>query len=126
MNRHTARETAFQIIFQIDMNDIEPNEAVEQFLDTDDVYPFLQTLVNGVTSNREEIDQTISRHLEKWTIERLALVEKTILRLAVFEILFLDDIPERVSVNEAVELAKTFGDDQSGKFVNGVLSKIIA
>ncbi|MUV39679.1 N utilization substance protein B like protein [Lentibacillus sp. JNUCC-1] len=126
MNRHTARETAFQVIFQMDMNDIDPITAIQQFLETTDIDTFLQTLVEGVVSHKVNIDETISSHLEKWTIDRIARVEKTILRIAVYEILFIEDIPESVSVNEAVELAKTFGDEDSSKFVNGVLSKILA
>lgn len=87
---------------------------------------FLKTLVEGVSTHKKELDEVITKHLENWTIDRIASVERTILRLAVFELKHQDDIPNSVSINEAVELANVFGDEKSGKFVNGVLSKIVA
>lgn len=126
MNRHTAREKAFQILFQLDINDSDPNKAVEDHLETLEVDEFLMSLVQGVAEYKTAIDATISKHLEHWTIERIASVEKTILRIAVLEIKYIEDIPTNVSINEAVELANIYGDEKSGKFVNGVLSKIIA
>ena len=125
MNRHEAREKAFQILFQIDMNDIDPQSAMENILDSYEIDPFLNHLVQGVVKNKPSIDQTIANHMEKWSIHRIASVEKTIMRIATYEMMFLEDIPPGVSINEAVELAKIYGDAESGKFVNGVLSKII-
>ncbi|HLR01795.1 MAG TPA: transcription antitermination factor NusB [Virgibacillus sp.] len=125
MNRHEARKLAFQILFQIDINDIEPAQAMEAYLETNDIDPFIQTLVTGVGANKYQIDETIKSHLENWSYDRIASVEKTILRLSVYEMQYLDDIPVNVSINEAVELAHIFADGQSGKFVNGVLSKLI-
>lgn len=126
MNRHTAREKAFKILFQLDINDNDPTQAMENYLETTENDAFLTTLVQGVADKKEEIDSIIATNLEKWTIARIASVEKTILRVAVYEIKHLDDIPVNVSINEAVELAHTYGDEKSGKFVNGVLSKIVA
>lgn len=125
MNRHEARKLAFQILFQIDINDIEPAQAMEAYLETNDIDPFIQTLVTGVGANKYQIDETIKSHLENWSYDRIASVEKTILRLSVYEMQYLDDFPVNVSINEAVELAHIFADGQSGKFVNGVLSKLI-
>lgn len=125
MNRHTAREKAFQLLFQLDINDTNPTETVENYVKKEKNDPFLKTLVEGTMSHKSEIEQIISQHLEKWSFKRLATVEKTILRIATYEITFLDDIPTNVSINEAIELANKFGDDKSGKFVNGVLSKIV-
>ena len=79
---------------------------------------------SGVIDKKEEIDQLISSHLKNWSYDRVALVEKTVLRIAAFEMTYLDDIPVGVSINEAVELSHTYGDEKSGKFVNGVLSNI--
>jgi len=124
MKRHEARKIAFQILFQIDINDADPVKAMEDFLETSDIDPFIQILVKGVNAKKQEIDEIIKSHLKNWTIERIASTEKTILRLAVFEMKYVDDIPAGVSINEAVELAHVFGDDGSGKFVNGVLSKL--
>ncbi len=124
MNRHTAREKAFKILFQIDINDNEPQKAMETFLETTEFDAFLTTLVQGVATEKSKIDNIISGSLENWTLERVASVEKTILRIAVYEMNYLDDIPVNVSMNEAVELSNNYGDEKSGKFVNGVLSRI--
>ncbi|TQS74510.1 transcription antitermination factor NusB [Ornithinibacillus gellani] len=126
MKRHAAREKAFQLLFQIDMNEIVPKEAIEEFLEAEGADPFLRSLVEGVVTNKENIDKTISDNLENWTIQRIASVEKTVIRIAVYEINYLEDIPTSVSINEAIELANKYGDVKSGKFVNGVLSKIIS
>lgn len=122
MNRRQAREKALQTLFQLDINDEQLNELIN---DVEDQTSFYFQLLRGVSTNYETIDQRIIKHLDHWSIDRIALVEKTVLRIAIYELLYIDDIPESVSINEAVELAKKFGDDQSGKFVNGVLSKII-
>ncbi|MFC4022831.1 transcription antitermination factor NusB [Oceanobacillus longus] len=126
MKRHTAREKAFQILFQLDINDNEPKQAIEAFLESEESDEFLKMLVEGVTAHREKIDSIISDNLENWTINRIASVERTILRIATFELHFIEEVPKNVSINEAVELGNTYGDDKSGKFINGVLSKIIA
>lgn len=125
MNRRTAREKALQILFPIDINNKQPTEAIEDFLETNENYPFLTMLVEGVIHYVYEIDDLIVLHLENWTIDRIAAVEKTILRIAIYEMKYVPDIPDRVSINEAIELAKKFGDENSSKFVNGVLSKMI-
>ncbi len=118
MKRRTAREEAFKILFQIDVND--ENNLVQENLPS-----FTKQLVEGYLENREKIDRIIKDHLENWSIDRIARVEKTILRIATYEMTFLDDIPHGVSINEAVELANKYGDEKSGKFVNGVLAKMI-
>ncbi|AVQ99333.1 N utilization substance protein B [Oceanobacillus iheyensis] len=124
MNRHAAREKAFQILFQLDINDNEPKQAIAEFLESEENDAFLTLLVEGVASHKTELDKTISENLENWSLQRIASVEKTIIRIAAFEMKYLEDIPVNVSINEAVELANTYGDDKSGKFINGVLSKI--
>lgn len=125
MKRSDAREKAFQFLFQLDMNHEISEEALNEFMLKHDDDPFLRVLIEGVTDKKEVLDKVIAENLENWTLERLASVERTVLRLATFEINYLDDIPENVSINEAVELGNRFGDDKSGKFINGVLSKII-
>lgn len=126
MKRHTAREKAFQVLFQMDLNDMDPNEVLREQNGTAELDSFLEELVHGVVEKKETLDELISNHLENWTIQRIASVEKTIIRIATYEITFLEDVPTGVSINEAVDLANKYGDDKSGKFVNGVLSKIIA
>lgn len=125
MNRRTAREKAMQILFQLDMNESNPTEAIKSFVGEQKVNELLYILVEGVSENHQKIDHIISTHLENWSIDRIASVEKAILRIATYEIKYVDTIPESVSINEAVELAKKYGDDSSSKFINGVLSKII-
>lgn len=126
MNRRTAREKAFQILFQLDINDNEPTQAIADFLEAEENDLFLTLLVEGVTKSKTDVDAIITNHLENWSLERLAAVERTILRVATYEIHYLEDVPTNVSINEAIELGNLYGDDKSGKFINGVLSKIIA
>jgi N utilization substance protein B len=124
MKRHTAREKALQALFQVDVGGIEPKEAIANVVEGEEIDPFLETLVFGVIEHQDEIDELLRAHLEKWTLERVANVDRSILRIAVFEMKYLDDIPFSVSMDEAVELAKVFGDEKSGRFVNGVLAKV--
>lgn len=115
-SRRKAREEAFKMLFQIDVNeDIEPNF----------VSPFTERIVQGVIEHKEKIDRLIEKYLINWTLKRISLVDKTLLRMAIYEICFEDDVPFAVSINEAVELAHKYGDEKSGKFINGVLSNII-
>lgn len=125
MKRRTARETAFQVLFQMDMNDIQPEEAVENVLGEPLHNAFLASLINGVIEHKAAIDAKIAEHLENWSFDRLASVEKTALRIAVYELLHHSDVPQGVVINEAIEISNLFGDEKSGKFVNGVLSRII-
>ncbi|ASB88502.1 transcription antitermination factor NusB [Bacillus sonorensis] len=124
MKRRTAREKALQSLFQIDVSNIEPKEAMAHALDGRESDAFFEQLVYGVLENKEKIDEMITRHLVNWKLDRLANVDRAILRLSVYEMAFSHDIPVNVSMNEAIELAKQFGDDKSAKFVNGVLSNI--
>lgn len=124
MNRRTAREKAMQILFQHDINETDSAQAIESFLGSEEKNEFLYAIVGGVKQHIPEIDDTITEHLANWKMDRIASVEKTILRIATYEIKYMDDIPASVSINEAIELAKKYGDEKSGSFVNGVLSKI--
>ncbi|MGM8214077.1 transcription antitermination factor NusB [Bacillaceae bacterium W0354] len=124
MNRKHAREKAFQALYQIDINKDATEHQVFSSID-EKVSQYARTIIQGVMTNLEQIDQAIESKLEKWSFDRIATVEKTVLRIAVFEILFVDDTPNKVAVNEAVELAKRYNEEQSGKFINGVLSKFM-
>lgn len=125
LNRRTAREEALKILFQLDINDNQLKVDIEELINKEESIPFLNELLQGVVNKNKEIDAIIVEHLENWTIDRIASVERTVLRMSIFEIKYLDDIPVSVSINEAIELANKYGDENSGKFVNGVLSKII-
>lgn len=95
--------------------DAIPDEAVREFA---------ERLVKGVSEHIEEIDETISKYATNWQINRMAVVDRNILRIATFEISYLTDVPAKVSINEAVDMAKKYGDTNSSKFVNGILDKI--
>ncbi|ANU21661.1 transcription antitermination factor NusB [Planococcus plakortidis] len=122
MKRHEAREKALQTLFQLDGTELTIEEAMEHVIEgeTDQFY---KLLVEGTNGKQQEIDGKLKGHLQNWSLERLPKVERTILRMAVFELEYMDDAPSRVVLNEAIELSKTFGDDKSSRFVNGVLSK---
>ncbi|GIN55742.1 transcription antitermination factor NusB [Lederbergia ruris] len=123
MKRRTAREKALQALFQMNISGIEAEEAIENVLGEERKDSFLQQLVEGTIQHLPEIDAEIQKHLENWTLDRLAKVDITILRIGMYELLFNDEVPENVAINEAIEIAKIFGDDHSGKFINGILSK---
>ncbi|HZH59684.1 MAG TPA: transcription antitermination factor NusB [Metabacillus sp.] len=124
MKRRTAREKALQALFQVNVSQTDPNEAIEHALDEERSDAFMNQLVFGTIEHEKELDELIAPHLVNWTIDRLANIDKTILRMAAYELKFTEDVPANVAIDEAVELAKAFGDDHSSKFVNGVLSKI--
>ena len=130
MGRKKARDNAFKCIYQLEFMD---DKNVEKLLDycydenqnTDNEKEYIQKVVNGVVENLSIIDDNILKNLKNWTINRIAKIDLAILRLAIYEILYLEDIPAKVSVNEAVEIAKEYGGTDSKSFVNGLLAKII-
>ncbi|MFJ6209973.1 transcription antitermination factor NusB [Lysinibacillus sp. NPDC092081] len=122
MKRHEAREKALQVLFQLDNTDLTVEEAMGH-IKGQPTNVFYEKIITGTVEHLEEIDATLEQHLEKWSLARLPKIERTVLRLAVYEILYMPETPKRVVLNEAIELCKTFGDDGSSKFVNGVLSK---
>ncbi|CEG27797.1 transcription antitermination factor NusB [Bacillus sp. B-jedd] len=125
MKRRTAREKALQALFQIDVSDAEPASAIEHVLEGESPDPYLAKLVNGAVENKRDLDSLISRNLEKWSMERLAAVDRNLLRLGAYELKYCsDEVPANVVLDEAIEIAKLYGDDQSSKFINGVLSKV--
>lgn len=124
MKRRTAREKALQTLFQIDVSNIDPKDTITHALDEQESDPFFEELVFGVLEQKDKLDDMISQHLVNWKLDRIANVDRAILRLSVYEMVYQEDIPVSVSMNEAIELAKLFGDDKAPKFVNGVLSNI--
>lgn len=125
MKRRMAREKALQALFQIDMSEIDPKEAIEHALEDVPSDPYLEKLVFGVLENQVEIDQLITAQLEKWSLERLANVDRSVLRIAIFEMKYCsEEVPVNVILDEAIEIAKLYGDDQSSRFINGVLANI--
>lgn len=123
MKRHEARQKALQVLFQLDNTEMELQEAISHVLEDAPSDAFFGKLVEGTLSNKEQIDAALTEKLENWTLARLPKIERTVLRLATYELLIMQDAPEKVILNEALELCKVFGDEKSSKFVNGVLSK---
>ncbi|MED0984119.1 N utilization substance protein NusB [Bacillus paramycoides] len=126
MKRRTARERAMQALYQMDITgELEPKVAVENTLDEgEETNEFLESLVVGFVENKEVIDEAIRQSLKKWKFERISIVDRSILRVAVYEMKYMEEIPHNVTINEAIEIAKAFGDEESRRFINGVLSNI--
>ena len=126
--RRRARELALQMLFEIDVTDVDSTVVFEQFWRSqeieDDVRAFSESLVNGVVDQREALDEKISAVSERWKIDRMAVVDRNVLRMATYELFYCDDIPPKVSINEAIELGKRYSTQNSGGFINGVLDKI--
>jgi N utilization substance protein B len=126
--RHKARTIALQALYEADAVARKPEEVTERLLGeaglSEENSEFVRGLVNGTIKNREEIDRSIRKHAPAWPVDQIALIDRNILRLAIYEILFDNKVPVKVAVNEAVELAKAFGSDNSSKFVNGVLGAV--
>jgi len=125
MPRRKAREQALQALYQIDLTGIKPEEALEALYPEtpvpEGIDPFLVKLVYGTTKHFQQLDPLIQQHLIGWDLRRLSVVDRNIMRLALFEMIHLDT-PVPVVLDEAVELAKTFSTDEGRRFINGVLS----
>ncbi|MDF0644713.1 MAG: transcription antitermination factor NusB [Nitrospira sp.] len=128
-SRHQSRERALQILFQYDIHG-RPGVWLDEFWNqceaTEDVRTFAEALVRGVLEHQAELDALLGRYATNWKVSRMQVVDRNILRLGVYELLWRDDVPAKVTMNEAIELAKDFGDDEAAKFVNGVLDKVLA
>jgi len=127
--RRKARESALQVLYQLDGNDMmSAEQALVYYWDSFDgdqeARAFADRLVRGTWGERPTIDDIITRSSKNWRLERMARVDRNILRLAVYELKFCDDIPPRVTINEAIEVAKRFGTAESPAFVNGILDRI--
>jgi len=126
--RSKAREIALCILYQVEIAKRDYVELLNIFYEDNpqrqEIVEFASQLVEGIIKNLPSIDSLIRKYAKNWEIERMAVVDRNIIRMGIFEIIFLDDIPPKVSINEAIELAKRFGDKDSPRFVNGVLDKI--
>lgn len=130
--RHTARTIIMQTLYQWDFRG-NPSSAlpfiVEQNLKEfgqglEDNQEYVKTTVDNIVAKQKEIDEKIVKYADNWPLEQMTLVDRNILRLGCYEILFNDEIPPKVAINEAIEIAKTFGGPSSGKFINGILGAI--
>ncbi|NIK77468.1 N utilization substance protein B [Paenibacillus castaneae] len=139
MKRRLAREIAVSSLYQMEMNEVSASDAVDMLMDelrqeneigadpsevggTDE---FAREIVLGVMEHKQAIDGMLQQFLTGWQVDRLSRVDRQVLRLACYEMVFRDDVPPKAAINEAIELAKHFGTEESGKFVNGVLGKLM-
>lgn len=138
MKRRVAREIAVSGLYQMEMNEVTAAEAVDMLLEeleqdeekkadkrTDQTGEFARSLIYGVQQNKRAIDDLLQQFLTGWNVDRLSRVDRQVLRLACYEMVYLDDVPPKAAINEAIELAKHFGTEESGKFVNGVLGRLL-
>ena len=128
--RSEARDAAFTQVFQMDQHegsmDVIMDELLKARPECEDNLGYIQSVIDGVKEHGEEIDAIITKSLRKgWSFARISKVSRTVLRIAIFEMKYLDDVPPRVAVNEAVELAKRYGDENDPTFVNGLLASVI-
>jgi len=126
--RRKSREATLQILYQVDLSQGDAKELCAAYWQQHELESeakeFAENLVNGVLRNLKEIDHLIESHSTHWKISRMSCVDRNILRIAVFELLYQSDIPASVSLNEAIEIGKKFGTEDSGAFINGILDHI--
>ena len=126
--RTRARELALQALYQLDIQGDEFAKDIGEFLNSEEAdaetVDFALGLVRGVTAERDEIDAKISSVAQNWDITRMAVIDRNVLRMASYELLYRDEIPPNVSINEAIELGKRFSTKNSGAFINGILDRI--
>ncbi len=140
-NRHLGRTVAMQTLYQLDFREsfqgdykkIESElkkieelakKNIEEFAPGTNEADFIMNIVKGVVTNLPEIDKTITKYAPEWPLDQITNIDRNVLRIGVYEIAYDPEIPEKVAINEAIELAKTFGGESSGKFVNGVLGSV--
>jgi transcription antitermination protein NusB len=129
MKRRKAREHALQILFLLDIRNEKPSAAVlkhfwHEYDVDDEVKSFAEEIVKGTYKHLPKINDLIHQCAKNWSLERMAVVDRNVIRMAIYEILYRMDIPTSVTINEAIEIAKKFGTEESGAFVNGILDKV--
>ncbi|MGE5280462.1 MAG: transcription antitermination factor NusB [Deltaproteobacteria bacterium] len=129
--RTKAREMILRLFYQADITVVDPKDLLEaswvdypEICEDPSLRAFVRELVTLFSGHRQEVDQILAAAATNWQLDRMAAVDRNILRLAAIELLFRQDVPPKVAINEAVELAKKYGDLESGKFVNGILDKV--
>lgn len=126
--RTHARGIALKALYSIDISERPYQEAIKDvlsYIKDEEVSEFAKILIQGTMENKQKIDDLIVKYALNWELERMAVIDKNILRFAIYELIFCLDIPPKVTINEAIELAKKYGDQESGRFVNGILDKIV-
>ena len=131
MNRKKSRDVAMKLLFEMQVKKEQYEEVIETFKENDDMditeldFDYINRVLKGIEENKNLIDTTIEKYLINWKLYRLSKVDISILRVCTYEFLYEDDIPSRVSINEAIELAKKYSSEKSSNFINGVLGKMI-
>jgi N utilization substance protein B len=125
--RSKARKRALDLLFEADLRGVDPIGILAERIPAagPPVGEYAASLVEGVAEHRDRIDEILASYAEGWTLERMPAVDRAILRLGVYELLWRDDVPDAVAIDEAVELAKSLSTDESPRFVNGVLGRIV-
>ncbi len=129
IKRRRSRESALQVLYQWDVDRQDGKSKAHPFrqiggLPRDDD-AFSDRIVEGVIEHHEEIDRLIERYSENWRLDRIAPIDRTLLRIAIYELLYCEEIPPKVALNEAVDLGKEYGSEDSGSFINGILDRIL-
>ena len=127
--RTKAREHALKVLYAIDITGHDPEQCIEVFWKDNEesdkeTKDFANSIILGSCENREVIDKVITTHATNWQLKRMAVIDRNVLRAATYELLFCTDVPPKVAINEAIDIAKKYGDKDSGSFVNGILDKI--
>ena len=126
--RRKSRESALQVLYQLNITKQEATAAFTQFeeyfLPDGVAEDFVKRLVHGVLEHRPELDRLIEQYSEHWRIDRIDMIDRNILRMALFELLYCEEIPPKVTINEAIDLGKRFGSEDSGSFINGILDRV--
>jgi len=128
INRRVLRERALQILYAFEMNGEDLSRITDEVLvDVEDATKkdFTNTIVNSAIAHRDELDEYIHNKVENWEINRIAVIDKILLRMGIVELLYLPDVPPKVTINEVIEIAKTYSTINSGKFINGILDSIL-
>jgi N utilization substance protein B len=130
-NRHLARTVVLQTLYEWDFNGLNDTDAYKYLVENKEKFMsqlegdnFVESLLSGVLKLRNDIDKIITQYAPEWPLDRITIIDRNILRMGVYELVFDEEIPDKVAINEAIELAKKFGGESSGKFVNGVLGAI--
>jgi N utilization substance protein B len=124
-HRRGSRKLALDVLYEHEMHSLPIGEIMQRY-SSNPGFTFAAELVRGVTEHGAELDELISGHAKDWTIERMPVIDRNLLRMALFEMLHLDDVPAAVAINEAVELAKIYSTEDSSRFVNGLLGSVSA
>jgi N utilization substance protein B len=126
--RRKSRESALQVLYQLNITKQEATTALtrfqEHFLSHGEADDFLNRLVLGVLEHFPQLDRLIEQYSENWRLDRMTMIDRNILRMALFELLYCEEIPPKVTINEAIDLGKRFGSEDSGSFINGILDRI--